>query len=237
MKNGEFSLTPPGVRHFFIQSVDGPSGFAVSEVYCGLSSVETIAKAIDASINEFDPGNIHILDKEQVSKIRRLFNINFEFDDNEPQLRSWSSIDGLPYRVHPNRELILMLDGIKPLSVLSGLIPKNDNFVEIPDYLFDPYVDVGRFIKREYCEPNVVKGTPYKGLRFVLYALEKEEWRIDAYLLVRNVSKKIGWTEPLTRIEGSLLGYTEWQNDAFIANLREKENAIDPNPSIGPISA
>jgi len=115
-----------------------------------------------------------------------------------------------------------MLSGEKPLSVLSGMIPANDSFEEIPEYLFDPHVESGAFVKLEYCQPNSAKDPHYKGLRVVLYALAHEAWRIDAYLLIRNTAGKTGWTDALTRLEGSLLGYAEWQNDAFIEQIQKR---------------
>jgi hypothetical protein len=215
-------LSPTEERQFFIQSVDGPSGFALSEIYCGYSTIEAVRNAIDADIAEFDTLKILRLDDRQVRAIEKLFSIEFEPSDNETYLRSWSPHDGLPYRVHPNRELILMLSGEKPLSVLSGGIPASDSFEEIPEYLFDPYVESGAFAKTDYCEPNPAKHPYYKGMRFVLYALAHEAWRMDAYILMRNVAGKAGWTDALTRLEGSLLGYAEWQNDAFIARMQER---------------
>lgn len=47
-----------------------------------------------------------------------------------------------------------------------------------------------------------------------MYAKKQEEWRIEAYILLRNTWKKSGWSEALERMEDSLLGYEEWQNDS-----------------------
>jgi hypothetical protein len=51
----------------------------------------------------------------------------------------------------------------------------------------------------------------------ILYSQASEEWRIDAYILLRNTSVKVGFGEFFERQEGALLGYEEWQNDAYIA--------------------
>ena len=42
------------------------------------------------------------------------------------------------------------------------------------------------------------------------------EWRIDAYLLLHQTAIKTGWREGFERMEGSFLGYKEWQNDAIL---------------------
>ena len=80
-----------------------------------------------------------------------------------------------------------------------------------------PYVAAGRFIKR------VQHGIRIKGLgpehRRVFYAQPGEEWRIDAYILMKKVAERSGWGEALERMEGSLLGYEDWQNDVFIKTL------------------
>jgi hypothetical protein len=57
-------------------------------------------------------------------------------------------------------------------------------------------------------------------MRRVLYALRGEEWRIDAYILMRKTADKSGWNEGFERLEGSLLGYLDWQNDFHIEQYR-----------------
>jgi hypothetical protein len=204
--------------------VDPDSGYALSEIYCGLFSLKEIKNKIGIKDDVLSHRQPYILDIEQINKSMILFDSNIEHGDNEVHLISWSPEDGLPYRVHSNRELILMSYGLKPLAVFSATIPQKKDFIEIPDYLFRPYVENGIFICREICES--LSGEIYKGFRVVLYALKQEEWRIDAYLLVRSLARKIGWSEPLIRMEGTLLGYSEWENDAFISNMNIKNQGM-----------
>jgi hypothetical protein len=208
-------------RDFFLQSIDPASGFAVLEVYCGKYSIETVSHLIDSDLRDFDIENIQILDSEQLCKARKAFSVDLEVGGNDACLCSWSPIDGLPYRLHSNRELLLMRSRQKPLAVLSGRIPPSQDFEEIPEYLFDPLVESGLLVKAQFCEPNPSNHPLYKGLRHVLYALKGQEWRLDAYIMLRNVARKTGWNESLTRFEGSLLGYTEWENDAYAASVRK----------------
>ena len=57
-------------------------------------------------------------------------------------------------------------------------------------------------------------------MRRVLYALSHEAWRIEAYLLLWATAEKSGWNAGFERMEGSLLGYEDWQDDIHIARWR-----------------
>ncbi len=142
----------------------------------------------------------------------------------------WHPIHDLPYQVHTDRELALMLAGKKPLAAFSETYPG----VEaerglIPEDAFHPHVESGRIVKREHISPPNEKSPKLKGQRLgtrrVLYALPGEEWRIDAYLLLWKTAEKAGWGEGFERLEGSLLGYEEWQNDAFIEWKKKRYQA------------
>jgi hypothetical protein len=109
---------------------------------------------------------------------------------------------------------------VKPLAAIFGQIPKNPDLEELPEYLFDPYVRRGIFEKLDYCEPNRYKSGPILVMHVLLYALKHEAWRIDAYILLRSTANKMGWSDELTRFEGALLGYMEWENDAYLEQLR-----------------
>ena len=211
-------------RSFYVQIVDTESGYAISESYVGSHNPKTLCEILEIDEKELSPTTICLLEGVQLDRARRLFNVKIEEGENEVQLISWSDEDGLPYRIHSNRELILMIEGIKPLSSFVGTIPEKTDFKEIPDHIFRKYVENGEFICREYCEP-IAGATLIKGFRVVLYALKGEEWRIDAYILVRSLARRLGWSEPLIRMEGTLLGYSEWQNDAFIVNMNKRSNS------------
>jgi hypothetical protein len=209
-------------REFFLQSVDEKSGLAVTEQPLGRISLGVMREIVAPELDDPSYKMHYPLDERELDALRSLCGVEFDPQPYEAELCSWSSQDGLPYRVHSNRELILMLAGTKPLTFLTTLIPHDDRLSKIPEYLFDPHVETGRFVKREYSEPMGPEAppSPYRGSRIVLYALAREAWRIDAYVLLRNVAMRTGWSEALTRIEGTLLGYEEWQNDAYFASGR-----------------
>lgn len=125
--------------------------------------------------------------------------------------------EALGYQLHTNRELGMMLCGSKPLAVFSevhGAFPE-----PVVRYLrlFDRHVETGRLVKRRHLEKARAphSGNTYE-LSVVLYAQPDEVWRIDAMIdLRRNLGV---WTAEHERTEGSLLGYTDWQNDRWLAN-------------------
>ena len=106
-----------------------------------------------------------------------------------------------------------MLAGVKPLAVFSESL-HNPGIEIIPDRRLEPHVLSGRFVMREH---QAVQGG--RQTRTVLYALPAESWRIPAYLLLKRTAEKTGWNEGFERIEGSLLGYEEWQNDQYIERV------------------
>ncbi|MBI2801052.1 MAG: hypothetical protein HYX63_12380 [Gammaproteobacteria bacterium] len=159
------------------------------------------------------------LDKTDLEKIGEHFNLAISLNAERAVLRYRFDFDDLPYRIHGNRELALMLAGKKPLAVFVGDYHTDLDLEEIPEEkLFDPYVASGRFTKREYVELPTDK-SEFKTRR-ILYARPTEAWRMNAYLLMIQTARKVGWNEGFERMEGALLGYEEWQNDAHIQSTR-----------------
>lgn len=214
-------------RSFFLQSIDTPSGFVISEIGCGQFRFRDIETCVGISTRDLNDSQGVKLAEEDVDRLKAFFDIEFIPMTDETRLYSWSDRDGLPYRIHAPRELVLMLSNKKPLTFLYGRIPENTSFIEIPEYLFDPFVESGEFSKIEYCERNMAGYSSIRGLRIVLYALRGEEWRMRAYMMLRDLANKIGWSEPLTRLEGNLLGYTELENEAYSAFTRDSRHFQD----------
>jgi hypothetical protein len=60
----------------------------------------------------------------------------------------------------------------------------------------------------------------FEGIRSVYFALPGEEWRIDKYIAA--IENQTGaWNDELERLQGSLLGYENWQNDWWIEHRRK----------------
>ncbi len=117
-----------------------------------------------------------------------------------------------------------MLEGVKPFAKFSFSSPVHpDDFPE--EALFEPHVRSGLLIKRVLDEPlekpiHSPSGRVYDGVRMVFYACRGEEWRIDAFILLWRQLDHGPWNETLERLDGSLLGYTDAQNDWWLARRR-----------------
>ena len=122
-----------------------------------------------------------------------------------------------------------MLERGKPLAHFSDAYPSDPDGEIFPELAFAPYVQAGKFVKRELVE--LLREPPPKnhpeilGIRHVFYARPSEAWRIDAYITMLAAAAKAGWSEGFERLEGSLLGYEEWQTDLHLERLRAGPHA------------
>lgn len=122
----------------------------------------------------------------------------------------------LPYQIHTNRELGMMLRGEKPLAVFS------DGYGCFPDvverYLrwFDQHVERGRLLRLDYVE--ILSRPPgIRRLHVIMYSLPDEAWRFDAMIELRAQMSQ--WSADDERQEGELLGYSDWENDRYAEYL------------------
>lgn len=139
------------------------------------------------------------------------------------------SDDALPYELHTNRELEFMLERGKPLAHFSDYYPSDPDEEIFPELAFAPYVQGGKFVKREFVEllwtPPPKDHPEIRGTRHVFYARPGEAWRIDAYITMMAAAAKAGWSEGFERLQGSLLGYQDWQTDLHLERLRSSPHA------------
>jgi hypothetical protein len=185
---------------------------------CIVDQVEVTAPSTQAlghllGLDDFDELHGYELDVADLLALEPLTPKSLVGLDLKAVLRSCYWLDDLPYKIHTNRELCMMLDGIKPLAVFSGAhgVEEDDG---IPEKYFRPYVDAGKFIFREIIIPSRKENLP--GIRYALYAMPEHQWRIEAYALMLHTAEIEGWNNALERMEGSLLGYEDWQNDEFM---------------------
>jgi hypothetical protein len=201
-----------------LETVDELTGCVDKEIVLDVVSVDQLSSIILDDAQFVRPGWKYSLSMEQLDRLKADFSIDDLPDVNVAYLRAWMKIDELPYKVHTNRELILMLAGKKPLAVFSEVVPEDIGLDLIPEHYFAKYVDCGRFIKRE-----VFLSFEERTIRSVFYALPEESWRIDAYLLLKKVVRRVGLSEGFERMEGTLLGYDDQQNDAYIENFFKRK--------------
>jgi hypothetical protein len=121
-----------------------------------------------------------------------------------------------------------MLAKKKPLAMFYCSTFRGREYEVIPEEEFEPYVKAGQFVKEEFI---VLAGDPEVSVRYVLYALKGEEWRIPALKLVLRTQLKTGGRaaqEGIDRITGALLGYSEEDIDEYIRQGSASYGATRP---------
>jgi hypothetical protein len=127
----------------------------------------------------------------------------------------------LPYLVHNNRELGLMLRGTKPLAYFLVVVGREPDINIRYLRMFDRNVALGRLIRREVIE--VVPDLPQWDFRRLFYALPGHEWRIDAMLALLKELRS--WSDDHERRSCELLGYEGWQIDHWLTHRRSRAYA------------
>lgn len=124
-------------------------------------------------------------------------------------------LKGLPYLVHTNRELGLMLAGKKPLACFADGEDCYPDVVSRYLRLFDRHVAAARFFRRDhYSEAG------WGQCHRIFFALPNEEWRIDEMIELRLSIHP--WSADMERREGELLGYADWMNDYWLSHVYGK---------------
>ncbi|MCX7380998.1 MAG: hypothetical protein NT133_06160 [Alphaproteobacteria bacterium] len=133
--------------------------------------------------------------------------------------------------------MLLMLDGVKPFAVFPVQYPVEPDDYQV-DALFEPHVRSGLLVKRVIDEPfdkpvRSSLGRRFDGVRRVFYARRGEEWRIDAHILLWKQFDHGAWNETMERLLGSLLGYTDEQNNWWLGRRRrEHASPVWPDSTV-----
>ncbi len=114
-----------------------------------------------------------------------------------------------------------MLSGKKPLAVFS--VERIHGFTKA-DALngqdFDSQVKLGKL--NSHLHTIDIKGKREDGetitstVDYFAYTILGEEWRAPAYFMLVHSLHHLGWCKHLERLEGTLLGYSDKQNDYHI---------------------
>lgn len=214
------------MQRFILQALDPTLGCPVLEALLRVADVEALRPLLgEDAADDAELRHNYVLDPLQLRTITEKFGVAFDPEGRECWLGRAHSIRDVPYLVHTGYELLLMLDGVKPFAIFQVEFPAGpDDFPQVA--LFEPHVRSGLLVKRVMAdEPfdtpiHAANGRTYDGMRKVFYARQGEEWRIDAHLLVWQQLAHGPWNDTLERLEGSLLGYTDAQNDWWIARRR-----------------
>jgi hypothetical protein len=166
--------------------------------------LQALRAILDVGQDDDDPylHRIYWLDSETLSLVEARFDASLLGEapgnvDFEVALMPWHELREAPYLIHTQFELPLMLEGRKPFAHFSEPYP-SEWFDELIGR-FDPYVEAGLIVRRTLRFPFEERAhlAKARGMLEVYFALPGDEWRIDAYLLLRDVGKKTGWNESL----------------------------------------
>ena len=213
-------------RRFILQAFDPEYGHPAFETMFIVERPEELRTLLgEAADGDPELEMFYTLDPADVASINRRFGLSFDPEGRKASLYQWTQSREVPYPVHTNYELVLMIDGRKQFARMGGeYYPPSYHFDES---LFDRCVAQGLLHKEveleEFAEPLRLKdGRVFEGFRTVYYTRKGEEWRIAAWKLISKASRKSGWNENFERLEGMLFGYEDWQNDWWIEDRRKR---------------
>jgi hypothetical protein len=210
-------------HRFILQAVDPDYGHPAFETMFLVERLEELQALLGAAADADSNLEMHYtLDPADLDAINHRFGSAFDPGGRVTRLAKWTSIREPPYLVHTGFELVLMIDGRKPFTRIGDSYPPYQHYDE---GLFDRHVALGLLHKEVQLEPfaepvRYADGRIMEGLRTVYYTLKGEEWRIPAWKLISEASRKSGWNDSFERLEGMLLGYEEWQNDWWAEHRR-----------------
>lgn len=176
-----------------------------------ISSVKEIENLINIDFEEDNTiGYDYDLNYDAVSKIMDNFKISNNALFNSGIIRRNIETDNFSYFVHTGGELCLMLKKLKPFSYFSFFDKDINEYKDIMNK-FSPYVSSGDFFNYNF-ELHV------DGLRvrYLTFSLPDESWRGPALELLKKSGLKSGWSAGMERMEGSLLGYSDYENDEYL---------------------
>jgi len=221
---------------FILSAFDLNLWCSVLESKFVVDDLAALQAIIDADIDD-DPDftGFYSIDPNELNAINQRFDVGFDPASlNLPEIEIWlererkgRSIRDVPYLVHTNFELPLMLEGRKKLARFTDILPSTEE-------AFDRWVAKSVLHKEVFVEPipEALKpfaiGLNHGAIRDVYYTLKGEELRIPAMNLLWRAGG--GWNEHFERLEGMLFGYEDWQIDWWIAHRNEQSGGIGGVP-------
>jgi hypothetical protein len=138
----------------------------------------------------------------------------------EEQAEEYSPFFDLGHLDHNQRELTLMLGGLKPLAVFS--VSSGCPLSDATNQDFESYTESKRIFEERF----QVKGSKSNpDWDFLMYCLPGEEWRMKGYLLVYDNSRRYGFDMYTDAIFSDLLGYSPKEVDRYMAYRRKQSSS------------
>lgn len=207
-------------RCFVLQAMDERTGAPCLEALVWIASLPELRSLLAyGAADDPELRQAYELTPDQLKAVGMLADPAFLPDERLHLLKSWHWLREAPYLVHTGYELALMLEGRKPLAVFGDVYPAD--WLDETASRFEPFVEGGRLLRRVVDEPlsaryALAKTDLADTFRTVLVALPDQSWRIEAYLAMEWMAARTGWNKKLERLQGTLLGYEDWQNDWWI---------------------
>jgi hypothetical protein len=215
-----------GPEHLLLELWDDSIRSIVEVIVLEVTDSTGVERAFDIDLNLMRTDRAsYTFEAEDCTLLSRLCGVVLDGSRGRVRLIAWSDVDALPYQIHTNRELAMMLAGTKPLAMFYENVPA-DGVWTIPEDLFELHVASGRFVQRDlvWLDKRLPPGV--KGIRYVFYSLAVEAWRIDAFIALKTAAALSGYgSETLERLEGALFGYAEWQNAAHLVKWRTRRTS------------
>ncbi len=219
-------------QRFFLQAIDPHYGCPVLEAMFIVSDLSELCALIGPGADS-DPEvqATYSLEDEDLAALCERYGVAIASEGKEVQLERWHSNRSVPYLVHTNYELFLLLEGKKQFARMGCEYPPSQHENEM---LFDNYVAKGMLHKkvefRPFPHPFTNKfGFRFEGIRDVYYTRSGEEWRIAAWKMLWAASDKAGWNETCECVEGMLFGYEEWQIDWWAKKRHKHFELMTPS--------
>lgn len=218
--------TASGQRWFVLQALDPLTDCPVLESRFLVEDLAALRALLGEMANDDrDLRCTYFLDGADVEALTAAFGVAFDPGGRDVALGTFCAegVREAPYLVHTGYEFALMLEGRKPLALFWNIDPCD--WLDELMGRFGPFVAEGRFVRRKAAVPmpkpwRAPDGRVVDRWQQVYVALRGEEWRVDAFILLRRAAERSGWNEALERFEGSLLGHEDWQNDRWLRRRR-----------------
>ena len=177
-------------RGLFIQNIDPATNCPDEECEFWLPDLVEFCGLLERSPSEESEIEFPLtITESQAVKITLKYGLDFRPRGSLIRLKKRCGDDDLPYKIHTGRELKLMLERKKPLSVFSC----SHSFELSQEKLFDTFLDSGLFVKRTFVQIFFPENTIKDAYKHIMYAHKSEEWRIDAYILLLQTAEEMGW--------------------------------------------
>lgn len=119
-----------------------------------------------------------------------------------------------------------MIAGKKPLAVFAHeRTPGFEKFDALARQDFGSYVAKGMLSERSETRQSTLPDGSRVEIDYYFYTLPNEEWRVPAYCLLLDMLDKRGWCSHLEWFQGTLLGYTEEQNQYHLSRRGRQDIA------------